>query len=63
MSPNAPADAEVALAGSASPATVARKADHIRINLEEDVSAKGVASGFDEPGRYTLRPPRCMSYT
>lgn len=25
-----------------------RKADHIRINLEEDVAAKGVDSGFDE---------------
>jgi isopentenyl-diphosphate delta-isomerase len=28
--------------------TVSRKADHIRINLEADVSAKGVSSGFDE---------------
>ncbi len=28
--------------------TVARKADHVRINLERDVNAKGVASGFDE---------------
>jgi isopentenyl-diphosphate delta-isomerase len=28
--------------------TAGRKADHIRINLEEDVSAKGVTSGFDE---------------
>src|SRR5260370_39560213 len=28
--------------------TVARKADHVRINLEGDVSAKGVGSGFDE---------------
>jgi len=27
--------------------TASRKADHLRINLEEDVSAKGVASGFD----------------
>ena len=25
-----------------------RKADHIRINVEEDVGAKGVSSGFDE---------------
>jgi isopentenyl-diphosphate Delta-isomerase len=25
-----------------------RKADHIRINVEEDVAAKGVASGFDD---------------
>lgn len=28
--------------------TVARKADHIRINLEQDVSAKGTATGFDQ---------------
>jgi isopentenyl-diphosphate delta-isomerase len=28
--------------------TASRKADHIRINLREDVDAKGVASGFDE---------------
>jgi len=28
--------------------TVSRKAEHIRINLEEDVSAKGVATGFDD---------------
>jgi len=28
--------------------TVARKADHVRINLERDVSAKGIDSGFDE---------------
>src|SRR6516164_1089213 len=27
--------------------TSARKADHIRINLEEDVSAKGVSNGFE----------------
>src|ERR687884_723864 len=25
-----------------------RKADHIRINVEEDVGAKGVSAGFDE---------------
>jgi isopentenyl-diphosphate delta-isomerase len=25
-----------------------RKADHIRINVEEDVAGKGVASGFDD---------------
>lgn len=30
------------------PRTVARKADHIRINLEEDVAAKGVDTGFDD---------------
>jgi len=28
-------------------ATVSRKADHIRINVEEDVSSKGVPSGFE----------------
>jgi isopentenyl-diphosphate Delta-isomerase len=28
--------------------TVTRKADHIRINLDEDVSSKGVDSGFDD---------------
>jgi isopentenyl-diphosphate Delta-isomerase len=28
--------------------TPARKADHVRINLERDVAAKGIASGFDE---------------
>lgn len=30
------------------PVTISRKADHIRINLEEDVAAKGVTPGFDE---------------
>jgi isopentenyl-diphosphate delta-isomerase len=30
------------------PVTISRKADHIRINLEEDVAAKGVGAGFDE---------------
>src|SRR5437899_894784 len=29
------------------PDTGARKADHIRINLEEDVSAKGITAGFE----------------
>jgi isopentenyl-diphosphate delta-isomerase len=29
-------------------ATTGRKAEHIRINLEEDVSAKGVTSGFEK---------------
>jgi isopentenyl-diphosphate Delta-isomerase len=29
-------------------ATVSRKADHIRINLRSDVSAKGVSSGFEQ---------------
>lgn len=28
--------------------TVERKADHIRINLEEDVAAKGISSGFEQ---------------
>jgi isopentenyl-diphosphate delta-isomerase len=28
--------------------TVARKADHVRINLEQDVAGKGPGSGFDE---------------
>jgi len=34
-----------------SPAIVDRKAEHIRINLEEDVDAKGVTTGFE---RYRL---------
>lgn len=29
-------------------ATTGRKADHIRINLEEDVTAKGVTAGFED---------------
>ncbi len=33
--------------------TAARKADHVRINLEEDVHAKGVTTGFD---RYHFVP-------
>lgn len=32
----------------AAAATPSRKADHVRINLERDVRAKGVASGFDQ---------------
>ena len=28
--------------------TASRKADHLRINLEKDVAAKGVGSGFDD---------------
>ena len=28
--------------------TASRKADHLRINLEEDVAAKGVATGFED---------------
>jgi isopentenyl-diphosphate Delta-isomerase len=27
--------------------TTSRKADHLRINIERDVSAKGVEAGFD----------------
>ncbi len=34
--------------GFARSITTARKSDHIRINLEEDVTAKGVAAGFDD---------------
>jgi isopentenyl-diphosphate delta-isomerase len=44
MSPNAAAEGAAAVAGEHR--TAARKADHIRINLEEDVSAKGVDNGF-----------------
>ncbi len=28
--------------------TVARKADHLRINIEDDVTAKGISNGFDD---------------
>jgi isopentenyl-diphosphate delta-isomerase len=48
MSLNAPTDVEIDAAAGPSPVTVSRKADHIRINLEEDVSAKGIATGFDD---------------
>jgi isopentenyl-diphosphate delta-isomerase len=34
--------------GAAQNGTPARKADHIRINLEEDVAAKGIDSGFED---------------
>jgi isopentenyl-diphosphate delta-isomerase len=40
MSPNAPTKTP--------DLTKSRKADHIRINLEEDVAAKGIESGFDD---------------
>ena len=43
MSPN-----EIAEGRTDAPVTVSRKADHIRINLEEDVAAKGINAGFDE---------------
>ena len=46
MSPNATGKATAIAA--AEPLTVSRKADHIRINIEEDVSAKGVDAGFDD---------------
>jgi isopentenyl-diphosphate Delta-isomerase len=40
------ADSQTAIG---SPSVVAsRKADHVRINLEEDVAAKGIGSGFDD---------------
>jgi isopentenyl-diphosphate delta-isomerase len=35
-------------AGPAAGDTASRKADHVRINIEEDVAAKGVESGFDD---------------
>jgi isopentenyl-diphosphate delta-isomerase len=34
--------------GNAEGGTASRKAEHIRVNLEEDVSGKGIASGFDD---------------
>ena len=37
------------------PDIVDRKAEHIRINLEEDVAAKGVTTGFE---RYRFAAPR-----
>ena len=43
MSPSASTRQE-----AAAPVTISRKADHIRINLEEDVAAKGVTAGFDD---------------
>jgi isopentenyl-diphosphate delta-isomerase len=46
MSPAGPASS--AAPDAAGAATVGRKADHIRINLESDVAAKGVSSGFDD---------------
>ena len=47
------ARATAASNGYAAPlATAARKADHLRINLEEDVAAKGVTTGLE---RYRLR--------
>ena len=36
--------------GEAAMRTVARKSDHLRINLQEDVAAKGVSSGFERYG-------------
>jgi isopentenyl-diphosphate delta-isomerase len=34
--------------GAAAASTEARKAEHIRVNLREDVAAKGIGNGFDE---------------
>lgn len=51
ISPNGTAESVPAAAGSNgshAETTVARKADHIRINLEENVDAKGIDAGFDE---------------
>jgi isopentenyl-diphosphate delta-isomerase len=48
MSPNERHSAAPAAAADAATTTVTRKADHIRINVEEDVSAKGIDSGFDD---------------
>ena len=39
---------ELQHSGAASNGIPSRKADHIRINLEQDVAAKGVANGLDE---------------
>ncbi|HET9014188.1 MAG TPA: type 2 isopentenyl-diphosphate Delta-isomerase, partial [Thermomicrobiaceae bacterium] len=39
--------------GQVSRGTVSRKSEHLRINLEEDVSAKGITSGFE---RYRFVP-------
>ncbi len=46
ISRNGPADPE-AVRDGVRPRTQSRKADHIRINLAEDVQAKGVTSGFE----------------
>ncbi len=45
MSPTGPASTS---ANGSAPATVSRKADHIRINLQADVSGKGIDNGFGE---------------
>ncbi|MFZ0214415.1 MAG: type 2 isopentenyl-diphosphate Delta-isomerase [Candidatus Dormiibacterota bacterium] len=50
ISPNGTAEshrAPAAADGARPAATLTRKAEHIRINLEEDVDAKGVRAGFD----------------
>ncbi|MFZ0217533.1 MAG: alpha-hydroxy-acid oxidizing protein, partial [Candidatus Dormiibacterota bacterium] len=50
ISPNGTAESHPAPAaadGARPAATLTRKAEHIRINLEEDVDAKGVRAGFD----------------
>ena len=47
ISRNGPADAGAARDG-VRPQTQSRKAEHIRINLSEDVQSKGVTSGFEQ---------------
>ncbi|MER3420687.1 MAG: type 2 isopentenyl-diphosphate Delta-isomerase, partial [Chloroflexota bacterium] len=46
-----PAEITAADGAPAQPSGVARKREHLRINLEEDVAAKGVTTGFE---RYRL---------
>lgn len=48
ISHNGSADPRVAAVDGAPHRTQSRKAEHIRINLAEDVQAKGVTAGFEE---------------
>ena len=48
MSPNGPAEPEAAVRDGATRRTQSRKAEHIRINLAEDVQSKGVTAGFEK---------------
>ncbi len=48
MSPNGPADRAAAVRDDPRATTQTRKAEHIRINLAEDVQAKGVTAGFEK---------------